>query len=139
MVVARLFHDRPRTDPSPSKESEPTFRFLDRAPGLFWQRVRDQVERWLATYPAAHQFELIRRLKSNRPSEHRSAWWELHVFALFQAMGAEVEVIVDPSQRRPDFLVTTEAGKFYSGGDGSGNLGRRAEGGSSVGLHEARG
>jgi hypothetical protein len=111
--MSRLFDDRPWTDRSVARRAEPTFAFLDRAPGAYWQRVRDELERWIEAYPGEHRAALIRRIKSSRPKEHRGAWWELYVHALFQALGASVAVIVDPTKRRPDFLVTMAEQQFY--------------------------
>jgi hypothetical protein len=107
-----LFGNAPRTDRTPAKETEDTFAFLDRAARPYWQRVRDNMENWLGRYPEDVRPDLARRLRSSRGNEHRGAWWELYLHALLLALGAEVSVIVDGAQRRPDFSVNLDSTPF---------------------------
>ena len=85
--MGQLFGNAQRSDRTPAKETEDTFAFLDRAAGPYWQRVRDNMENWFASYPAGGRQDLARRLRSSRGTEHRGAWWELYLHALFTALG----------------------------------------------------
>jgi hypothetical protein len=107
--MEQLFGNAQRSDRTPAKETEDTFAFLDRAAGPYWQRVRDNMENWFASYPVGDRQDLARRLRSSRGTEHRGAWWELYLHALFTALGADVSVISDGLQRRPDFSVSLDS------------------------------
>lgn len=78
--------------------------------------VRALVDRWLADYPATHQPEIIRRLRSRDDVLHRSSLFELMLHALLLQQGftiIEIEPVL-PNGKAPDFLVEAPDGKrFY--------------------------
>jgi hypothetical protein len=64
----------------------------------FWQRIRDELERWYADYPDdEHGFGLRARFRKAAPAQHFGAWWELYLHRLFRCLGFhEVVKEVEP-------------------------------------------
>jgi hypothetical protein len=110
----KLFGDFQRTDSSPARDTEPSFDYLNRSAGAFWDNVRTELERWYAEYPDASR-DLRSRFQD--PDEHQdlAAWWELYTHTLFRRLGYEVEVHppMSGSTKNPDFLVSGESTSFY--------------------------
>jgi hypothetical protein len=118
-VNEKVFSQSPRSDSSPGRATEPSFTFLDRRAGAFWDRVRSHVESCYADFPDDGR-GLITRLQDPKVEQHLAAWWELYVFTLFHRLGYEVEVHpelpgreTDDPDKRPDFLVTRGSFSMY--------------------------
>jgi hypothetical protein len=110
-----LFDDIGRHDSSPAGEGEDSFTFLDRAAGVVWERTRDVLSTWFATYPSEHAADLRGKFRSKHAGQHLAAWWELYLYRLFLRLGYSIEVhpSVPGSSKRPDFLLTKDTERFY--------------------------
>jgi hypothetical protein len=109
-----LFDEFIRTDSSPSKFLEGTYKFLNRASSQYWQQVRDAMATWLGHVPARHQTDLRQRLTSGSDSQFNAAYLELYVHETFWRLGREVIVHPDTgTARHPDFLVKDDVQDFY--------------------------
>lgn len=113
--ASRLFDDGSRTDASAAGYGEDHFTFLNRAASRYWERVRLELDRWFASYPAAGAADLRARFRSRRPAQHWGAWWELYLFRLFTCLGFHIEVhpTVSGTDARPDFLLKGGGQLFY--------------------------
>lgn len=69
MVGVTLFSPITRTDPSPSHYGEDSFSFLDRVDQKLWERIRVELERWFAEYPADEAADLKARFRQG-PAQH---------------------------------------------------------------------
>jgi hypothetical protein len=108
-----LFDEFERTDPSPAGYKEDRFSFLSRVDQPFWQRIRDELERWHADYPdEEHGFGLRARFRDAAPEQHFGAWWELYLHRLFRCLGFHVEVEPNVVGGRPDFRMTRDSDSF---------------------------
>lgn len=121
-----LFDDIIRTDPSPARDLEGSFQFLNRVDRPSWQRVRDLLEGWYSEYPDDNN-DLRNRFRQSAGSQHYGAWWELYVYTLYRRLGYQVlpHPPVPGTTRRPDFYVSdhnsgvyVECVVFFSGGSG---------------------
>jgi hypothetical protein len=113
-MSAKLFDDFQRTDPSPSGHQESRFDFLNRVDQPFWQRIREELERWYAEYPDdEHGFGLRKRFRRPEPDQHFGAWWELYLHRLFGCRGFEVEVEPPVPGGAPDFRMTRGDSKSF--------------------------
>ena len=76
-----LFDDRPRHDASYATYSEDSFSFLNRADGVMWALIRDELDTWFADYsraaPTEKALDVRARFSSADPRQHFPAWWEL--------------------------------------------------------------
>lgn len=111
----RLFGSRTRTDATPSRRDESTYRFLDRVAGSFWGQCRDLIDDWLSRYPELDRSGLCARLKSSDDRVFASAFWELYLHEMYRRDGWTIEVepnLVDVTTR-PDFLVSKAREKYY--------------------------
>lgn len=110
-----VFSDLERTGPSPAGHNEPTFRFLDRVAGDYWDQVRDLIEAWIANVPAARRADLIGRLRSTDNANHVGAYWQLHLHETYRRSGFTVTTHpeVPAGARQPDFLVARNAESYY--------------------------
>jgi hypothetical protein len=110
-----LFDDLARFDDRPGRHSEPSFAFLDRRAGSFWDRVRDELELCYAAFPEEHKPGLVSRLRKVDERQHLPAWWELYVFTLFDRLGYDIEVHPElpGSKTTPDFLITKGPTSMY--------------------------
>jgi hypothetical protein len=113
-VQLPLFDDIERTDSSPGLRTEDSFSFLNRARGIVWDRIRDQLDAWYAVFPDGDG-DVRRRYRSRDPRQHYAAWWELYLHALFTALGFELTVHPDiPGHKgHPDFLAERGSESFY--------------------------
>lgn len=119
-----LFDDIPRNDPSPARDREGSFHFLNRVHKPAWHRVRELLEDWYAEYPDSTG-DLKTRFRDATGGQHYGAWWELYIYTLYRRLGYEVitHPVVSGTTRRPDFLVSqgdsslyVECVVFFSGG-----------------------
>lgn len=94
-----------RVNPSPAAHGEDSFGFMNRVDQPFWERLRDELERWFAAYPREHAADLRGRFRDAAPGQHFGAWWELYLHRLFSRLGFEVEVHPELPEvpGRPDF------------------------------------
>lgn len=109
-----LFRDIERTDSSPARYGEDSFSFLDRVDQKFWQRVRTELERWFAAYPADEASDLRARFRDKHPAQHFAAWWELYLHRLFCQLGFSVDIHpkLEGLSTRPDFRVSRPGAAF---------------------------
>lgn len=109
-----LFGQGTRNDPSPARYGEDSFSFLDRVDQKFWGRIRDELEKWFAEYPADGAADLRGRFRDKDPAQHFAAWWELYLHRLFKQLGFRVEIHPELAEvsGRPDFRVTGPDGPF---------------------------
>lgn len=114
MIRLTLFSTIDRTDPSPGRYGEDSFSFLDRVDQKFWQRIRTELERWFAEYPADEAVDLRARFRDKDPAQHFAAWWELYLHRLFNRFQFRVDVHPELAEvsGRPDFRVTGPEGSF---------------------------
>jgi len=105
-----LFDDLDRTDPSPAGYEEHSFSFMNRVNQPFWDRVRDELDRWFAGYPSEHAADLRGRFRDGSPAQHFGAWWELYLHRLLTCLEFEVEVHPDlpVTEAKPDFRITRD-------------------------------
>ena len=112
-MTAKLFDDFERTNPRPRGHEESVFSFLNRVDQPFWQRIRDELERWYADYPDVQRgFDLRQRFRRPEPAQHLGAWWELYLHRLFRCLGFRVEVEPQVPGGKPDFRVTRDSAWF---------------------------
>jgi hypothetical protein len=104
----RIFDDYERTDPSPARDTESSYHFLNRVARQPWSLIRELIEDWFAEYPANAQADLGSRLREDNWVQHMGAWWELYTYRLFRQLGYEVHIhpSLENTGRQPDFLVT---------------------------------
>lgn len=115
LKLDRLFSQRRRVDELPSRPSETTFSFLDRAAGETWDRVRALWDSWFVALPGSARNDVGSRLRSGDDHQFHAAIWELYVHELFRAAGYSVTVHpASPTTRaRPDFLVRRGESEAY--------------------------
>lgn len=111
----KLFSDSERTDKRPARFSESDYQFLDRVAGDHWQSVRVLLDQWFDKHPADAKRELYNRYTDSDNGQHLGAWWELYIASLFRHFGYQVVAhpVVEGSERKPDFLMTSAAATFY--------------------------
>jgi len=71
--------------------TEDSFAFLNRASGIVWERLREQLDAWYAAFPD-DDGDLRRRFRSADPRQHFAAWWEIYLHALLTALGYKLTV-----------------------------------------------
>src|SRR3954447_20470144 len=112
-MTTKLFDEFERTNPRPRGHEESVFSFLNRVDQPFWQRIRDELERWYGDYPDdEHGFGLRRRFRDAAAAQHWGAWWELYLHQLFRCLNFSVEVEPDVAGGRPDFRMTRDSNSF---------------------------
>lgn len=112
---AGLFSERPRTDTGQAGHAESSFAFLDRVDQPYWERVRQELERWFAAYPEGHEARDLRnRFRKDDEGQHLGAWWELYLHRLFTCLGYTLDVHpeLEGTSARPDFRVHGPNGSF---------------------------
>jgi hypothetical protein len=109
-----LFDDFVRTNGRQGLYSEDTFTFLNRAAGVVWERIREKLDDWYASFPDVDG-DVRERFRSPRPDQHYAAWWELYVHNLLRSMGFEVTIhpTVPGTTGHPDFLAERGEDSFY--------------------------
>lgn len=110
-----LFDQIDRNDPSPGKELEDNFSFLNRVDGAFWTEVRRELEGWFARYPQRGAEDLRNAFRSKLPGQHFAAWWELYLHELFSRLDYDIEIHpgLEDSSHRPDFLLSRNGSSLY--------------------------
>jgi hypothetical protein len=109
-----LFDDFERTNGRQGLYSEDTFTFLNRAAGVVWERIREKLDDWYASFPDVDG-DVRERFRSARPDQHYAAWWELYVHNLLRSMGFEVTIhpTIPGTTGHPDFLAERSDDSFY--------------------------
>ena len=109
-----LFSEGDRSDSRPAAYGEDSFRFLDRVSGIFWDRIRSELEGWYQAFPDDDR-DLRQRFRSPIPAQHYAAWWELYLHRLFSRLGFEIDVHppLTGTTARPDFRLTRGNEAFY--------------------------
>ncbi|MCW1250179.1 hypothetical protein ODZ83_08305 [Acaricomes phytoseiuli] len=110
-----FFSDQNRTDAAPKRHRESTFAFLDRVAGLYWEQVRNLIEKWVAKLPDSAHPDITGRLRAKDDVQYRSAYWELYLHETFIRSDFEVKIHPDipGSSGQPDFLVKRDGESFY--------------------------
>lgn len=111
-----IFDEIERTLGRPASYAEPTFTFLNRIGGEFWDDVRRLLQTWADRFPDGNDYADLRsRLRSRDNEQHRSALLELYLHESLLRAGYEVTIhpTVDGSKRHPDFLAIGESSSFY--------------------------
>jgi hypothetical protein len=110
----KVFDDVERSDTSEAAYSEPTFTFLNRVGGAYWQRTRDLIEGWLDRAPSESVPDLVGRLRSTDDRAFHGAFLELYIFETLTRLGFAVEPHPEIAvSRRPDYLATKGTEKFF--------------------------
>lgn len=109
-----LFDDFERSDASPARDGESSFDFMNRVRQPFWERIRDELERWYAHCPRPDSDDVRARFRSPAPDQHFAAWWELYLFRFFRCSGFDVELhpALPNVTTRPDFRVSAGKASF---------------------------
>lgn len=115
MANVQLFDDFPRVDTAPRRYSEDVYSFYNRAHGVIWDRIRNTLDDWFASYPRPHAADLRGRFRSKHEGAHLGAFWELYVHRMFTRMGYVVEVhpAISGASTRPDFLISRANERLY--------------------------
>ena len=111
------FSDFVRTDVSPRRAPESSFRFLNRSARAEIARVRAFMHEAVSRYPADERDEIIARLQSDNEVNFRSASFEVLLHEGLLRRGFALTVHPDPETgvaKRPDFLVRAEDGAEFS-------------------------
>lgn len=104
-----------RDNPLPALHSEPTFNFLNRVAGEYWEHVRRLVQGWADHLPLGDYLDVRNRLRSGDDGQFRSAFLELYLHESLLRAGYQVTIHPDlpHTNRHPDFFVTGPRGAFY--------------------------
>ena len=113
--MTRLFDEFARDDERIASHDEGIFRFLNRAPGRYFARVRTLLESWLQAAPSDQRADLRGRLRSSDDRAFSGAFWELYIAQFFYSRGYQIthHPAVGGSERRPDYLATRAAESLY--------------------------
>jgi hypothetical protein len=111
----RIFDNIARTDGRPSRNSESTSAFLNRAAGPYWDQVRAVIEDWYGRYPNEEKKDLRARIRSGDEAHVYAALWELYLHEMLLCAGYEVEChpVLEETSSRPDFRAFSNSGQFY--------------------------
>lgn len=110
------FSDFVRTDESPRRAPESSFRFLDRSARSEIARVRAFMHKAVSRYPEHERDEIIARLQSENEVNFRSASFEVLLHEGLLRLGFTLTVHPDPETgvaKRPDFLVRAQDGAEF--------------------------
>lgn len=105
-----IFDQFARTERQPSGHGEPTFSFLNRVAGDFWEHPRLLMQAWADRLSDAEYIDLRQRFRSRDDEQFRSAFLELYLHECLTRAGFKVTVHpeVQGTSRRPDFLAVRE-------------------------------
>lgn len=111
-----IFDNVDRVDPTPRRNGESSFRFLNRVSSEFWDQPRSLTQDWVDQIPNDSDYgELRSRLRSPDDHELRSAFLELYLHEVLRRTSREV--VVHPNlptgSRRPDFLARCDNGSVF--------------------------
>ncbi|NTW38406.1 MAG: hypothetical protein HGA44_00725, partial [Cellulomonadaceae bacterium] len=113
---APIFDTGPRSRSSPGLYREPSFDFLNRVAGDFWDHPRRLVQEWADRISDDGDYaELRARMRSHSDHAFNSAFLELYLHETFAAAGWSVTIHprVAGTSRRPDFLVERDGVRVY--------------------------
>lgn len=105
-----------RTDTSPKRANESSYRFLDRSARPEIERVRVFFSEAIRSYPAVGRDEVVARLRSEDEVHFRSAAFEVLLHEGLRRLNFSLLPHPDPGTgvaTRPDFLVTTDTGHEF--------------------------
>lgn len=111
-----LFDDFGRTDTAPSTHQEPSFEFLNRIAGDYWEHPRALMQEWLDRMPSEQEYnDLRQRFRSRDDEQFRSAFLELYLHESLIRAGYTVTIHpeVQGTSRRPDFLAERDDLRFF--------------------------
>ncbi|MCU0464757.1 MAG: hypothetical protein MUF38_09330 [Anaerolineae bacterium] len=110
-----LFDDFDRVQIDPSGYSESHWSFINRTAKPTFHYLRTVLENWFDNYQTTEdkRNQLCTNFRSERDSEHLSAFFELYIYTLFKNLDFSVEVEPNWSQNKPDFLVTSPTGERF--------------------------
>lgn len=110
-----VFDPIARDDSSLATASESTFAFLNRVDSLFFDRVRNLIERWWERLCPESKDDVRSRLRSRDNRQFRGAFWELYIHESLLRLGCDVvcHPEVQGEARRPDFLARWTGGEFF--------------------------
>lgn len=110
-----LFDSVVRRDDSPAVHGEPTYRFLNRVKGRYWDDVRDLMDGWFDRFCPGAQSDLKGRLQSSDDRQFAAAFFELYLHETLVLSGYDVICHPDTpdTTRHPDFLVKWDHGATY--------------------------
>jgi hypothetical protein len=119
-ALSVLFEKRERTRTEPLQRGEGLFEFYDRCAGPRYDEFRAVVNGSLAQMPADARNKLISRMRYGGDREFGASPTELSVHAFI--LGSGCKAIAHPqipgTAKRPDFLVTDQAGTPWASGRG---------------------
>ena len=110
------FSDFVRTDYSPRRAPESSFRFLNRSARSEIARVRAFMHDAVSRYPEDERDDIIARLQSENEVNFRSASFEVLLHEGLLRLGFTLTVHPDPETgvaKRPDFLVRAKDGTEF--------------------------
>lgn len=101
-----LFTDKIRTNTTYAVPGEPTYSFLNRSALPEFVPVREKLNAWFAHYPEDEQYELKKRLQTQRQFD--DAFFELYVHEFFYRRGFHLSVHPEltTTTKQPDFFVS---------------------------------
>ncbi|MFE3192454.1 hypothetical protein ACFXHA_25825 [Nocardia sp. NPDC059240] len=105
-----------RTDPSPGRQGEPSFTFLNRVHGTYWQHPRRLMQEWAEHISDEAEYRDLRnRLRSGEDDQFRSAFLELYLHECLYRAGYHVTVHpnVPGTTRHPDFYAERNGSGFF--------------------------
>jgi hypothetical protein len=110
-----IFDPFERTDPAPAWHTEPTYTFLNRIAGDFWEQPRQLIQQWANRLPADDYDELRARMRSRDDEQFRSAFLELYLHESLLRAGFNVTIHpkLSGTTRRPDFYAVRGHDRFY--------------------------
>lgn len=118
MVKSRepLFDDAHRDDTSVAGFQEPTFAFMNRIAGDYWNHPRLLMQQWMDRINDDITYnDILQRLRSGDNEQFRSAYLELYLHE--SLLRAGYEIVVHPevpgTTRRPDFLAVRGDERLY--------------------------
>ena len=128
-----IFEPRERTDPTPGRNGERAFHFLDRVDDSCFARVRGLIDGWFVSYAIGDEVarrDLRRRIQSGDDTNFYGAAWELYVHETFRRLGFSLTIHpptptgkeIDFLAQRGDLAVYIEATTFPRDGLRGGGL-----------------
>lgn len=102
-----LFGDISRNYKGTRGHTEPLYEYLNRSARPSMERIRVLLEDWFSNYPSDAKNELRTRFCISDDIQHRSAFFEIYLHALFSKLGFHIEIHPEiPGQpTHPEFLL----------------------------------
>ncbi|WP_280188177.1 MULTISPECIES: hypothetical protein [Nocardia] len=110
-----VFDDIERNSTIPASHGEPSFSFLNRVSGDYWDSQRRLIQEWADRLPEEDYLDTRNRLRSKDDYQFRSAFLELYLHETLLSSGFRVDIHPDlpGTSRHPDFYVEREGIGFY--------------------------